>query len=53
MIKLKNIRRVGHEARIGEKRNAYEILIGKLEGNEAPGRSRHKWEDNINVDLKK
>jgi hypothetical protein len=32
MIKTKRIRLAGHVARIGEKRNAYRILVGKPEG---------------------
>jgi hypothetical protein len=29
MIKLRRIRRVRHVARVGEKRNAYRLLVGK------------------------
>jgi hypothetical protein len=36
----------------GEKRNAYRILVGKPEGNNLLGRSRSRWEDNINMDLR-
>jgi hypothetical protein len=32
MIKSRRIRWVGHVARMGEKRNAYGILVGKPEG---------------------
>jgi len=42
---------VGHIARIGEMRNAYETLVGKPEGNRPHGRSRCKWEDNIRMVL--
>jgi hypothetical protein len=41
------IRWVGNVARIGEKRNAYKILVGKLEGNKSLWRSRYGWEDNL------
>jgi hypothetical protein len=34
-------------ARMGEKRNAYRILVGKPEG-----RPRRRWEDNIKIDIK-
>jgi hypothetical protein len=32
-------------------RNAYEIFVGKHEGNRSVGRPTHVWEDNINIDL--
>jgi hypothetical protein len=32
------IRRAGHVARMGEKRNAYKILVGKPEGKRPLGR---------------
>jgi hypothetical protein len=41
-----------HVARIGEKRNAYRILVGKPEGNRPLGRPRRRWVDNIKMDLK-
>jgi hypothetical protein len=33
-------------------RNAYNILIGEPEGKRPLGRPRHRWEDNIKMDLK-
>jgi hypothetical protein len=36
----------------GERRNAYRILVGKLERRRALGRPRRKWVDNIEVDLR-
>jgi hypothetical protein len=35
----------------GEKRNMYRLLMGKPEGNRQLGRPRHRWVDNIQVDL--
>jgi hypothetical protein len=32
-------------------RNAYETSVGKCEGKRPPGRSRHRWEDNIRLGL--
>jgi hypothetical protein len=46
------MRGVGYVARMGEKRNAYRILMGKLEGKRPLGRPRHRWEDNIRMDLR-
>jgi hypothetical protein len=36
----------------GAKRNAYRILVGKPEGRRLLGRPRHRWEDNIKMDLR-
>jgi hypothetical protein len=34
-----------------EKRNAYRLLVGKSEGKRLLGRPRHRWTDNIRMDL--
>jgi hypothetical protein len=36
----------------GEKRNAYRILAEKPKGKRRLGRPRHKWMDNIEMDLR-
>jgi hypothetical protein len=36
---------------MGEKRNAYGILVGKPEGKRPLGRPRCRWVDNIKMDL--
>jgi hypothetical protein len=41
----------GYVARMGEMRNAYNILVGKPEGVRPLGRPRHRWEVNIRMDL--
>jgi hypothetical protein len=40
MIKSRRMRWAGHAARLREKRNAYRILSGKLEGKKPLGRPR-------------
>jgi hypothetical protein len=41
----------GHVSRMGEKRDAYRILVGRPEGKRPLGRPRRKWEGNIKMDL--
>jgi hypothetical protein len=36
----------------GERRGAYRALVGKPEGRRPLERSRHRWEDNIKIDLR-
>jgi hypothetical protein len=45
IIKSRRIRWAGHVARMGEKRNAYRLLVGKPEGKRPLGRSRLRWVD--------
>jgi hypothetical protein len=44
--------RAVHVARMGEKRNAYRILVGLPEGKRPLGRPRRRWVDNIKIDLR-
>jgi hypothetical protein len=37
---------------MGEKRNAYRILVGKPEGKRSLGIPRCRWVDNIKIDLR-
>jgi hypothetical protein len=37
---------------MGEKRNAYSILVGKPEGKRPLASPRHRWEENIRMDLR-
>jgi hypothetical protein len=51
---LSNVVRVrwaGHVARLRKRRGVYMVLVGKPEGKRPLGRARHRWEDNIKVDL--
>jgi hypothetical protein len=36
---------------MGEKRNAYKLLVGKPEGKRPLGKPRRRWVDNIRMDL--
>jgi hypothetical protein len=45
------MRLAGYVARIGEKRNAFSLLVGKPERKRPLGRPRRKWVDNVRVDL--
>jgi hypothetical protein len=45
------MRWAGHVARMGEDRGVHSVLVGKPEGKRPLGRPRHRWEDNIKVDL--
>jgi hypothetical protein len=51
VIKSRRMRWAGHVVRMGEGRGAYRILVGRPEGRRPLGRSRHRWEDNIKMDL--
>jgi hypothetical protein len=42
----------GHVAYMGEKRNAYRILVGKPKRERPLGRPTRSWEDNIKIDLR-
>jgi len=41
----------GHVARMGEERLVYRVLVGKPEGRRPLGRPRHRWIDNIRMDV--
>jgi hypothetical protein len=51
ITKSRRMRWAGHVARMGEKRNAYRLLVGKPEGKRPLGRPRCRWVDNITMDL--
>jgi hypothetical protein len=51
IIKSRRMRWAGHVARMGEKRNVYRLLVGKPEGKRPLGRRRHRWIDNIKMNL--
>jgi hypothetical protein len=51
VIKSRRMSWAGHVARMGKKGGAYRILVGRPEGRRPLGRPRHRWEDNITMDL--
>jgi hypothetical protein len=51
MIKSRRMRWLGYVARIGDKKNAYRILVGNPEGKKPLGRPRSRSEDNFQMDL--
>jgi hypothetical protein len=51
IIKSRRMRWTGHVAGMGEKRNAYRLLVGKPEGRRPLGRPRHRWRENLKMDF--
>ena len=45
------MRWAGHVVRMEERRDIYRVSVGKPEGKRPLGRPRHRWEDNIKIDL--
>ena len=45
------MRWAGHVARMGERRGAYRVLVGKFEAKRPLGKPRSRWEDNITMDF--
>jgi hypothetical protein len=51
VIKSRRLRWAGHVARMGERRGVYRVLVGKPEGKRPLRRPRHRWMDNIKMNL--
>jgi hypothetical protein len=51
-IKPRKVRCAERVAHMGEMRNAYKIVAGKLEGKRPLRRPRRRWEDNVRMDLR-
>jgi len=47
----RRMRLAGHVARMGKRKYAYRVLVGKSEGRRPLGRPRRRWEGNIKSDL--
>jgi hypothetical protein len=52
VIKSRRMRWAGHIAHIGVMRNVYNILVRKPEKKRPLRRPKHRWEDNIRLNLK-
>jgi hypothetical protein len=52
VIKLRRMRLVGHVACMGEERGVYRVLVGRPEGKRPLAKPRHRWEDNVKMDLR-
>jgi hypothetical protein len=50
-IKSRRMRLVGHVSGFREMRNPYKILVRKPEGMRPLERGRHRWEDNVRMNL--
>jgi hypothetical protein len=51
VIISRRMRWAGHVAHMVERRGVYRVLFRKPEGKRPMERPRHRWEDNIKVDL--
>ena len=51
VVKSRRMRWAGNVAHMGENRGVHRVLVGKPEGKRLLGRPRHRWEDNIKMDL--
>ena len=51
VIKSRRMKWAGHVTCMGERRGIYRVLMGKPDGKRPLGRPRHRWEDNIKMDL--
>jgi hypothetical protein len=51
VIKSRRMRWVGHVERTGSRRCMYRVLVGRPDRKKLLGRPRHRWKDNIKMDL--
>jgi hypothetical protein len=52
IIKSRRMKWAGHVARMGEGRGFYSVLVRRPEGKRPLRRPGHRWEYNINMDLR-
>jgi hypothetical protein len=53
VIKSRRMGWEGHVARMGDRRSAHRVLVGRPEGKRPLGRPRSTWENNIKMDFQK
>jgi hypothetical protein len=51
VFKSRRMSWAGQVARMGVSRGVYRVLVENPEGKRPLGRPRHRWEDNIKIDL--
>jgi hypothetical protein len=51
VIKSRRMRWTGHAARMGDRRGAYRVLVGRTEKKRPLGRPRRRWDDNIKMNI--
>jgi hypothetical protein len=51
VMKSRRMKYAGLVAHMGETRNSYKTLARKPKGKRPPGRPRHRWKNNIRMDL--
>jgi hypothetical protein len=51
VIKIEKNEIGGASSTHGDRRGVYRVLVGNPEGKRPLGRSRHRWEDNIKMDV--
>jgi hypothetical protein len=52
VIKSRRMRSAGYVAHMEERRGVYRVLVGRPKGKRPLVRPRHRWEDNIKLDLR-
>jgi hypothetical protein len=52
VTKSRRMKWAGHVAHRGEGRGVYRVLVGRREGKRPLERPRHRWEDNIKLDVR-
>jgi hypothetical protein len=52
VIKSRRMKWVGHVARMGERKGVYRVLVGRPEVKRPLEIPRHRWGDNIKLDLR-